>query len=53
VVEYEFLDTLETVIDNWDTLAPWFKDSVFDIISAGSRDLKNAVKDNATEGAQV
>jgi hypothetical protein len=52
VVEYEFLDTLKTVIDNWDTLAPWFKDSVFNIISAGSRDLKNSIKENATEGAQ-
>ena len=37
---------------DWDSLPPWFKDSMFDIISAGSRDLKNSIKENATEGAQ-
>jgi hypothetical protein len=52
VIEYDFLDTLSVVIKEWDRLPSWFQDSILDIISAGSRDLKNSIKKNATEGAQ-
>src|SRR5690606_7213606 len=41
VVEYSFLDTLSVVMGEWEGLPSWFQDSILDIISAGSRDLKN------------
>jgi len=52
VVEDSFTGTLEEIMNNWETLPEWFKNFVFDIISAGSRDLKNSIKEHATEGAQ-
>lgn len=52
VMEYSFLDTLSVVIREWESLPSWFQDSIFDIISAGSRDLKDSIKEHATEGAQ-
>jgi hypothetical protein len=52
VMEYSFLDTLSVVMGEWERLPSWFQDSIFDIISARSRDLKDTIKDNATESAQ-
>src|SRR5690606_4919185 len=52
VVEDGFTGTLEEIMNDWETVPEWFNDFVFDVISAGSRDLKNSIKANATEGVQ-
>lgn len=52
VVEDGFTGSLEEIMNNWGTAPGWLKDFVFDVISAGSRDLKNSIKENATDGAQ-
>jgi hypothetical protein len=39
-------------MEEWEGLPSWFQDSILDIISAASKDLKNSIKEHATEGAQ-
>jgi hypothetical protein len=53
VVESSFLDTLSVVMEEWEGLPSWFQDSILDIISTASKDLKNSIKEHATEGAQA
>jgi hypothetical protein len=51
-VEDGFIGLLKEIMNNWETAPGWFKDFVFDVISAGSKDLNNSIKEHATEGAQ-
>src|SRR5690606_6736645 len=52
-VEDGFIGSLEEIMNNWETAPGWFKDFVFGTISTASKDLKNSIKEHATEGAQA
>src|SRR5690606_5253969 len=51
-LESRFRTSLREIMSNWEGAPDWFKNSIFGIISTASGELKDSIKEHATEGAQ-